>query len=234
MQSNPDTVVRITTTPSPMMVGGGEVGGLSYTPCFYPYVLRFTPLDPAGNQLYDLQTVLDEFLTGTFDIYVLAVESSKKDKLHFHIYLESPDALDVVKQKVRDFIYPYYPVRKRGFGTREYNCQEAEFPLKAIMYALKQRGEYHYLGFSQEFIDSCIKSSFDIEPSDFEKEIAELSQEFLDSSMDPYKYAEGLCILYSKYDKRVHFKDIQGIVNSKIIKRDPSQASYLVSKYLSF
>jgi len=223
-------------SPSPMMVGGGEVRGLSYTPSkdMYPYVIRFTPVgDTPDVQVYSFEQILDEFLH-QFETWTVSQEKSSKGIIHFHIYLESRESLEEVKKLVRLFIYPYYPDRKRGFGTKQYNCQLSDNPLKGIMYALKQRGEYYFSGFTQEFIDACIKSSFEKEASDFEKEVAELSQEFLNSNMDPYLYAEKLCIIYSQFDKRIHFKDIQGIINSKIIKRDPSQASYLVKKNLVF
>lgn len=223
-------------SPSPMMVGDREVGGLSYIPDkgMHPYVVRFTPVgDTDDIQLYSMESILEDFLP-QFDSWVVASEVSSKGVPHFHIYLESTLDIEYVKKIIRDFIYPYYPNRKRGFGTKQYNCQYSDNPLKAIMYALKHRGEYHFSGFVQEFIDSCIKSSFEKVVSDFEKEISELSQEFLDSTMDPYVYAERLCILYAKHDKRVHFKDIQGIVNSKIIKRDPSRAFSMVKKNLVF
>lgn len=224
------------TSPSPMMVGGREVGGLSYSPDKgqKPYVIRFTPLDTENNQIYDIQTVLTDFLQDKFEVWMISEETSKKDKIHYHIYLESEKEINLIKDDIREFIYPYYPVRKRGFGTREYNCQYSEDPLKAIMYLLKQRGEYHYSGFSQEFVDSCMKSSFEVEPSEYDKELADLTQEFLKSKMDPYDFAEKICIIYAKYDKRIHFKDIQGIVNSKIIRRDNSKARDMVRKNLIF
>jgi len=226
----------VTITPSPMMVGGPEVGGLSYDvpKGYYPYVIRFTPVgDTPDIQLYGFEQILEEFLE-QFDTWSISVENSKKGVVHYHMYLESKLDLEGVKKLVRGFIYPYYPDRKRGFGTKNFNCQLSKEPLKGIMYSLKQRGEYHYSGFTQEFIDACIKSSFEKEESDMEKEVAELTFEFLNSTMDPYVYAERLCLIYSQYDKRIHFKDIQGLVNSKIIKRDPSLASSMVRKNLTF
>lgn len=233
MTHKPDTHSEA-ITPSPMMVGGGEVGGLSYTPDrdLIPYVLRFTPIGDRDEQVYDMQAVIDELLIPHFDIWVISQEL--KPKLHFHVYLETFDNPKDLRKKLRDFIYPYYPVRARGFGTKQYSCILSENPLNAIIYLLKQRGEYHFNGFSQEFINSCLQSSFEKEASEFEKEVADLSLEFLNSQMDPYIYAERLCIIYSSYDKRVHFKDIQGIVNSKIIKRDPSSALSMVKRNMTF
>lgn len=218
--------------PSPMMVRDEEVRGLSYKPQFNPYILRFTPLDDEGNQLYSIESIIEDFLKDNFEIWIVSCET--RPKIHFHIYLETQKLLTDLKEDVRIFIYSYYPVRTRGFGTKQYSCLESKDPLNSIIYLLKQRGEYHFSGFIEEFINSCILSSFEKSPNEFEREINDLSQEFMDTNMSPYTYAEQLIILYARYDKRVHFRDIQGIVNSKIVKRDVSKAYDMVLKNLVF
>jgi len=214
-----------------MMVGDKE-GQLSYTPLEAPYVLRFYPFSQDDKyQVYEMSTVIDEFLADNFETWIITEET--RPKLHYHIYLESPLLLDPLKKKVREFIYPYYPDRKRGFGTKQYSCLVSDNPLNAIMYTLKQRGEYHFSGFDQEFVDKCIASSFELPDNLFDEELAEFVEQFMTNG-DPYKLAENMCILLSKYNKRIHFKDIQGFVNSKIIKRDNTQASFMCRKLLSF
>lgn len=213
------------------MDGGPEVGGLSYEPEGYAYVLRFTPIGYEDEQLYDIEAVRDEFLN-QFDTYLITEEL--KPKIHFHIYLETSLKHEALKQKCRDFIYPYYPVRNRGFGTKQYSCLEAENPLNAIIYALKQRGTTYWSGFTEEFIQKCQAASFEKKPTDFEDDLKVLTDEFLTTDEDPYTFSSKVAILYSQYDKRVHMKDIQGYVNSKLIKRDPKEALRLVKKNLTF
>lgn len=220
--------------PLPIMVGGKEVtGGLNYTPVFNPYVIRLTPVDNAGIKQYDYDTVIDEFLS-KFETWVISCEYSSSDVEHYHIYVEDPCDHATMKQNVRDFIYPFFPNRTRGFGGKQSNCQISEKPLEAIMYALKHRGKHHWSGFNEEFINKCIASSFVIPESKIDVEIAKLSEVFLKTKMDPYEFSEKLCVLYAEHDKRIHFKDIQGYVNSKIIKRDPTMAHSMVRKNLQF
>lgn len=223
---------------SPMMMGDQEIKrSLSYNPRANPYCIRFTPVSQDGSedQVFSYDEVLDEFLDNSdIPITVYLITEEQKPKVHFHIYLESSLNLEDMKAAIREFIYKYYPERKRGFGTKQYNCLVAENPLNAIIYALKQRGRYAVSGFTEEFIDECRKLSFVKTPTDFDEELSAITTSFLDSNKDPYVFAEELVILYATYDKRVHFKDIQGYVNSKLIKRDPSIASYLVRKNLTF
>lgn len=103
--------------------------------------------------------------------------------------------------------------------------------MNAIIYCTKQRGAYEESGFVEGFIDKCREVSFELPESMFDSELQLLCDKFLTSTQDPYDFSADLCILYSKHNKRVHFRDIQGLVNSKIIKRDPSKALQMVKKF---
>lgn len=222
-------------SPPPTEVSGQEVTGLSYKPLQNAYVLRFTPIDNDTNQLYEYDTVIEEFLINKFDTWIITEESSKLQKIHYHMYLESDDTLDELKQKVRDFIYPYYPNRTRGFGSKQYNCQISENPLNAIIYSLKQKGKYQYSGFEQEFIDKCIQQSFEVKKKEYDMELHQLSDDFHKFKIKcPYDFAAQITQLNAIHDKNVNYSTIQSYVNSKIIKRDPKMAQSMANKNLSF
>lgn len=223
--------------PLPLMVGGQEVKrSLSYTPRQHAYVLRFTAeaQDDPDSQLYGFEEILLELLQpNMFDIYLLVKETSPK--VHYHLYLECDLLHEALKKIVQGFVYSFYPTRTRGFGTKFYSCIISKNPLNAIIYNLKQVGRQEWSGFTDEFIDECRKQAFTTKENDFELEISKLTDIFVkDLSKCPIIFGGQLAEIYSKYDKRVHWRDIQGYVTSKIIKREPSQALLLASKYLSF
>lgn len=223
--------------PLPLMDGGVEIRrSVNYTPRFFPYVLRFTPeaQDDPTVQLFGFDEILNEFLfENQIDIYVLVCESHPK--IHYHLYLESELKHEDLKKLVRKFLYSYYVNRTRGFGTKQYSALISEKPLNAIIYNLKQIGRQEFSGFTPEFIDECRKLAFVKKETDFEKDLIILTQNFLnDKLVSPVQFGSDIAILYSKYDKRVHWRDIQGYVNSKLIKRDISQSYILASKYLTF
>lgn len=227
--------------PLPLMVGDQEVRrSHDYTPRQNPYDIRFTPYAQGDTEklpdfpLYNFTEIMEDFIHGNnLDIYIVTCE--RKPYLHFHIYIETDQKLDKVKKMVQAFIYPYYPNRVRGFGTAQLYCQIAENPLQCITYSLKQKGRLEWSGFTQEFIDECLKHTFEKKDTDFEKELRDLTELFLsDDLISPTTFGSQVALLYSKFDKRVHWKDIQGYVNSKLIKRDPDQAFLMASKFLSF
>lgn len=223
--------------PLPLMVGGKEVRrSISYTPRHHAYVLRFTPeaQDDPDSQLYGFEEIQREVLEANmFDIYLLVKETTPK--IHYHLYLECEYKHDELKKIIREFVYSYYHTRTRGFGTKYYSCLISENPLNAIIYNLKQVGRQEWSGFTSEFIDECRKMAFTTKENDFEKDIMTLTKAFLDNlSINPVDFGANLAKIYSQYDKRVHWKDIQGYVTSKLIKREPDQALTLASKYLSF
>lgn len=227
------TANKVSTAPSPMMVGGMVGQGLSYKPRSNPYIIRLYPFSQDdANQLYGIESVLEEFLLDKFDIWYLAEEL--RPKIHYHIYLESSLSLEEMKKKVRDFIYPYYPVRNRGFGNKQYNCQSSENPLNAIIYATKQRGQYHFSGFTEEFLSKCRELSFELSENLFDSELRNITDVFLTTKQTPVEFVTELLLLYSRYDKRIKHQDIQSYVNSKIIKRDPKEARRMAENFYRF
>lgn len=222
-------------TPSPMMVGGPQVGGLSYRASYNPYVIRFTPatLEDKGQQAYEYSDV-KTWLAENFDTYILTEE--KSPHLHFHMFVDTKMDSDKLKKKIRDFIYPYYPNRPRGFGGSQYNCKEALDPLNAIIYALKQKGRYDWSGFeSEEFIAHCQRLSFEKKSNDVQVELAELEEKFIKSEIkDPYEFATQITLVYAKHDKNINYSTLQNYINSKMIKRDPEIALSLAKKNLRF
>jgi len=223
--------------PLPLMDGGQEVRrSIDYIPRHFPYVLRFTPVsqDEDTRYLFGFDEIIEEFLNANdIDIFLLVQETTPK--IHYHLYLESRLQHDDLKKLTQTFLYNYYITRSRGFGTKQYSCLISHTPLNAIIYNLKQVGRQEYSGFSEEFIEQCRKMAFTKKSDDFEAELINLAKKFHDDKdITPTQFGADIALIYSSYDKRVHWKDIQGYVNSKIIKRDPAQAYLLASKNLSF
>lgn len=223
--------------PLPLMDGGQEVKrSVSYIPRANPYVLRFTPVaqDDPTSYLFGFDEILSEFLTeNQLDIYLLVCETTPK--IHYHCYVESKLQHADFKKLVQIFLYSYYHTRIRGFGTKQYSCLISEKPLNALIYNLKQVGRQEWSGFTDEFITQCRAMAFVKKETDFEKDLAVLTDSFLaDKLISPTQFGSDIAILYSRFDKRVHWRDIQGYVNSKLIKRDPTHAYDMASRNLSF
>jgi len=203
----------------------------SYLPASNPYVIRFKPLSQDGTeQVYDYETVIDEFLS-QFDVWAIGEELYPQ--LHYHMYIETSLLLPEVKKLVQDFIYPYYPVRTRGFGSQS-NTQISTSPIDALRYLFKQKGRSDYSGFRKSFIKHCRDTSF-IKPDDaFNDQLETLYAEFVKQGSSPYLYASKIAILHSQFDRLVNWSKIQSYVNSKIIKNDPSQSLIQANKNLRF
>lgn len=199
------------------------------------FVLRFTP--QGKYSMEDLQNYLEE----SFEFYVLAHETHPKD--HFHVVIETDEELKEVKERCRGFVYQYWPEgeRKKGFGNAQYNCQpekvrtpENEHMLcPAISYALKDKEEYFYKGYDQEYIDRCIEESFPKKDTKtFKIEYEELCSKFQITDMDIREFMISFAKLKSKYGQQVQMQQAYSYAVSNHIKRNPNIADEYVENYL--
>lgn len=191
-------------------------------------VARFTPED-----VYTKDDLL-KFLATEFgtDLWVVGVEVVPK--LHYHVVISTVTPFKEVKEKIRKQIYLWYPKRERGFGNKQWNCQEGDKTLtQAISYALKDRGDHVYHMFTEDFINECLEASYPKNsPSNFRVEYLELCEEFQESDMDVRSFMIKYSILKSKYNQQVRMQDAYGYALSNLIRRDPSQAENLVENFL--
>lgn len=197
------------------------------------YVIRFTP-----QGKYTLDEVA-KWLETYFEFWVIGVEMLPQ--VHYHIVIEGDNDLKEMKELVRGFIYQYWPEgeRKRGFGNAQYNCQEADpnpegFLNASISYALKDKEEYLFEGYEQEYIDECIKQSYKKKaPANFKLEYMELCKKFMEVEMDQVDFMADFTVLKAKYGQQVRVIDAYGFYNSNLIAKHGRQSAVdLIESFL--
>lgn len=217
------------TTPQPNEEFDGEVSDENssmYEESDIPigYVIRFTPMEK--YTLDDVKTWLSQF-----DCWLVAVEVTPK--LHYHIVIKSDLELAVVKDLIRKFLYVYWPKRERGWGSAQYNCQVADDIDLAVSYALKDRLERHFSGFTEEYITERLEASFPRKSvSNFKIEYQDLCTKFQESSMDVRQFMIAFVTLKAKYGQQVRMSDAYSYALSNLVRRDPTSADELVEEYL--
>lgn len=203
------------------------------------YVIRLTPLDKYN--LEDVKAFMDEAFSD--DCWLVAVENVPK--LHFHLVIESELDLQWMKSQITAFLYKYWPVRQRGWGNAQYNCQIAR-PLppeevqkyhtanrRALAYALKDRNEYIFCNYEQEFINECLELSYAKKSiSNFKVEYELLCKEFAESTMDIREFMIRYVKLKSKYGQQVSLLHAHQYALSNLIRREPDEAENLVENFL--
>lgn len=194
------------------------------------YCLRLTP---CGQ--YSIESIEDDFLIfnqDIFDKWVYGHEISKDGIEHFHLVIFTVLDMDEMKQKVRDFIYPFFPDRGRGFGNKQYNLQYAKKPREAIAYCLKDCGESNFSGFTDECITALRGESYS-KPS-FDNDVKALNKRFIDTIMSDVDYLSEYYRIYSKYDRSINCHTINGYLLSIKVKKDPSYALELAKKNICY
>lgn len=196
------------------------------------YVIRITSHAKfTGEQL-------NEFLDKEFIFYQYVVGKETVPQEHYHIVVTVDTS--ITEQDVRDvikaFIIPFWvlPTGKlpKGFGNKQYNCQESKDLNAAVSYAVKL-GEFYFSGFTQEFIDERKAESFEKKkPSNFKSEYIALVDDFQKSQMDIREFMIGYINLKAKYGQQVVMTHVYGYALSNLCLRDPSFAGEVVNKYL--
>lgn len=193
-------------------------------------VVRLTP--DGAYTAEDLKKFLEEQIH-PYDQWVVGVETVPK--LHYHLVINTIEPYEEVKELIKSQINLWYPPpRARGFGNKQWNCQKGKKGLEtAISYALKDKEDKFFFGFSEEYINECIEASFPkSSPSNFRVEYLELCEQFQTTQMDIRTFMIKYSILKSKYNQQVRMHDAYGYALSNLIRRDNSEAESYVENYL--
>jgi len=230
---------------SPNEDSGSEVSGQSsvYEESDFvdTFVIRLTP-----QGKYTLEE-LKGFFDSAFENDSWLIASETQPQLHFHIVLETELGLDDLKNNIRSFLHIYWPdgQRPRGWGNAQYNCERSreltpeELEIystrsrKAAAYALKDREEYIFNVYTQEWIDSAVALSFPKKSTKtFKSEYQSLCDEFYKTNMDIRQFMIDFAKLKSKYGQIVNLQHAYGYALSNLIKRDPDSAEEFVENFL--
>jgi len=182
-----------------------------------------------------LEWIKDE---STFYEYVVGRENDTNNE-HYHIVVSidpsNGDEADV-RGIIRWFLQQYWTLPNgklpKGFGNKQYNCQQSHDKDRAISYAVKL-GEFWYEGFSEEYINQRKAESFEKKkPSTFKLEYMTLCQQFQESDMDLREFMIKFCLLKSKYAQQVRMHDAYNFAISNLFLRDPGTATDYVENFL--
>lgn len=198
------------------------------------YLIRFTPCD---KYTYEQ---LREFLSNhdSFCNYVVAQELTPQVHYHVVVGIDNSISEEDLKGEVSFFCRQFWadPVTgkcPRGFGNKQFNVQKCEDKDKSVSYTLKDKNEYYFEGFPEQYIQDCIKNSFQKKkPNNFKVEYQQLVTEFQESTMDEREFMVKYVQLKATYGQQVRLSDAYGYALSNLIKRQPYKAEEFVENFL--
>lgn len=187
------------------------------------YVVRLTPFDRYSFE--EAQEILENEL---IEKWVISKEILPH--IHFHIVVKAVPRTHqkLVKQIFKDFVYSFWPERKRGFGNAQYNFQVCEDEAKAISYALKEKKESNFSGYTEEYIQQRTDESF-LKQDSYKVEYTALCKEYL-VKMDDVTFKQRMILLRAKYGLKVSMNDINGYLLSNKVLKDPDYALFLAKQ----
>nr|QKN88906.1 MAG: replication-associated protein [Cressdnaviricota sp.] len=195
----------------------------------YNYVIRLTP-----QGKYEVQDVERWLRSQTrFSSWVLATETLPRKHYHLVVSVSNfdEDAFDI-KPLVREFLFTYWPIRERGWGNAQYNCQLTQDLTQAITYAVKEK-TFIYEGYAPEFIEECSKNSFTKNSTKtFTIEFNELKTQFLTEDMEPKTFMVKFIQLKAKYSQMVNVSHAYQYMLSLQVQKDPQYALEIAENYL--
>lgn len=189
----------------------------------YTYVVRFTPLGQ-----YCVESI-GEYLE-QFEKWVYGREFTEDGVEHYHLVIYTELEINKMRQTIKNFIYPFFPDRKRGFGNKQYNLQYAENPRKAISYCLKDLGDFNFSGFTDECIECLRNESFP--RTTFEDDVLQLNKDYQNNLLTDQDYLVGYYKIYAKYGRSLNVNTINGYLLSARVLRDPDYAIVLANNNL--
>lgn len=192
------------------------------------YVIRFTP-----QEKYTVETA-EEWLYNHFPKYVIALETQPQE--HYHIVIETEKDLEELKESIREFLFQFWPKRERGWGNAQYNVQVAKenpegWRDMAVSYAVKDRSQVSYDGYSDEYIQECIDQSFKKKsPANFKLDYQALCSRFLEEEMDAREFMAHFMMLKSKYGQTVNAQQAYSYYNSNLLTKVGESAAYQLAE----
>jgi len=197
------------------------------------YLVRITAYDKFTFE--ELKTFIDN----EFQIARYIIGEELLPKRHYHLVLTTDVSFSMVNMRdlIKAFLIPLWKTvghtLPRGFGNKQYNCEEADSEEGGVTYALKEKGNMCYVGYTPEYIAKCIEQSFTKKDTkSFSKELQLLRDEFQSSNMDIKEFMTNFVILKSKYDQMVNMQHAYQTALSQLIQRNPEQAEDYVINYL--
>jgi len=198
------------------------------------YVVRITAYDKFTYE--ELKQRIDEEPY----IFRYVISQEVTPQVHYHLVLTTDESFDIQQMKdlIRAFITPLWhdpDTHKlpRGFGNKQYNCQIALDLDQAISYCLKERKEYNYIGYTEDYINQRIEASFKKhDTKTFNLELQELQKKFQESDMDMPEYMTAFIRLKSRYNQMVNMQHAYQYALSQLLQRNPEQADSFVINYL--
>jgi len=202
------------------------------------YVVRITPCGKfTKEQLYEFIKYEDKICN-----FVIAHELEPREHYHLVIQVDNQVPDQAVRDIIRAFIVPFwYESAKdsqgveqlklpRGFGNKQYNLQISEDLDLAVSYAVKDKIDIYFEGFSKEYINERIEASFKKKSKNtFKIELLELRKT---PGLDIREFMIAFAQLKAKYDQGVRLTDAHSQALSYMIKQDPSSAESFVEDYL--
>lgn len=192
-------------------------------------LLRLTPKGQyCTESINDFLTENEQIL----DKWVYGIEHPDDvNKLHYHFVIYTTVQIEDFRKLVKEFISPYFPEKKRGYGNAQYNLQLADDPRKAITYALKDLGDSNFSGFTEECIEHLKGESFP--KLTFDGQVINLNKKYIDTNMADYEYLAEYYKIYSNFGRSINPQTIHGYLLSIKVKKDPEYAITYAIKFLN-
>lgn len=201
---------------------------IEVVPGRFCYCLRLTP-----KGQYSIESVQDfvQENNAIFKKWIYGMEyPDDQQKLHYHFVIYSKLEEKSFRKIVKDFIDPFFPNKKRGYGNAQYNLQIAENPRKAISYALKDLGASEYSGFTEECIEHLRGESFQKES--FDSLVINLNKKFQDEDMSDHCYMASYFTIYATFNRSINPSTIYGYLLSAKVNKDKNYAEHFARQYL--
>lgn len=173
------------------------------------YALRMTPMEQYTEE------ILINFIMRYAHTYIMVSEISSKEKLHYHIVLQSSLDEEELREQIRHFLKEQFPgPAKRGDANKQYNLSECIDHYDSVVYLLKDqdlsKNKIFSMNIDLKYLEELKSKSYKKYDS---KEFGEKLKEIKD---------------YVKEHPEISIEDImERIVRLKTIYRQPINMNYI-------